>query len=247
VEIISEINDFKILSQKLSLKSKKLTQGKSIFLISNKIDWNIEWVNKTVHKIEELNTIDSNIAVVFLADPFRLWKIMDDWHKLSEIGAQILYLHPWREPALRQWLTDSPIGSLSADIRNKISKTTGNWQFLLQKVLEKADGGKIDERTLAEFETEWFDNKSNLLKLKKMFGLTILGNYNIFKIMVELDDEMNADDIIELSDGLFHAGNRKEIEKTFLWASNLDLMTVHRGYRLDRIVAKIITRLASQD
>lgn len=240
IEIIDDAEDYKSLSQKLTVKKKKLIQGKNIYIVSANIAWNINWVKSVRGRIKEINLADSTIGVVFIADPTRLYSVISEWSKLIEIGATLLYLHPWREPALRQWLTDSPIGKQPAEVRNEMSKLTGNWQFLLQELLKYANGRKIDKKSIKEFEASFFMNRDKVKELLSVFGVSSIENKSVFKILAEYDDEMTAKDIIYWSEGAFREEDILEIEKILFWASKLDLLTVYKGYRLDGVVAKII-------
>ena len=97
-----------------------------VYAVPPQAPWNRDWLGEAQSYLRSLRKADRHVRVLFLADGSRLLEIMRSSEAANPRGMEFLYLEPWRDSYLRQWLEDVGIAN-SAERREKILDVTGNW------------------------------------------------------------------------------------------------------------------------
>jgi hypothetical protein len=198
------------------------------------IDEALDWCSK--------KTVSKFASVVFVADPSTTWTLTQNRRHLDELISKrlvnTLTLQPWHDSVLWQWLGDCGIGSNAADEQELISRSTGNWPFLLMEFRQRASGGTAWRTSLTEV-SQGLNETTTLSEYLDVFGLATLGPNRILEDLALLGGRGSVADL----SGILETLPETLIDTTFCWADRLSLVkpTSTGEWELDPIVARLLT------
>lgn len=241
IEDVSEKSAFTNHLSNLDKRERDI-DGTTIILVSSNCSWGQEWVRAALDKLHRLKSKKSFARVVFVANPQKLWELMNVncLDSLVSQGVSLLSLKPWHDAALRQWLEDCDL-ALNKESREKITEITGNWSVLLQRFYQQAKSDRHWEPHLQKL-GESLTHLDVLSELAVLMGLdnTHSQQRQILHALATLE-KASTEDLIEIVDGI----SDEIVRQTFRWAELLRLAyPVGNGnWSVDPLVGRILTSL----
>ena len=135
---------------------KSQVAGIRVYALPEEAPWTAEWIRDAQSYLRVLRKSDRHVRVLFLAGGGRLPELMRDPGVRKLPGLQKIFLEPWRDGFLRQWMQDISIGD-SAGLRRRILNLTGSWPAVLMRIPELIEVCGSAEAGLEELDTELSD------------------------------------------------------------------------------------------
>jgi len=135
---------------------KSQEAGIRVYALPEEAPWTADWIHDAQSYLKALRKSDRHVRVLFLAGGGRLPELMHDpgIRKLPRL--ERIFLEPWRDGFLRQWMQDVSLGD-SARLRRRILKTTGGWPAVLMRIPELIDVHGSADAALEELDMELSD------------------------------------------------------------------------------------------
>ncbi|MCT7981099.1 hypothetical protein [Laspinema olomoucense] len=239
IEDVSETSVFTNHLNNLDKREREI-DGTTIIFVSSNCSWGQEWVRAALDKLHRLKSKKSFARVVFVANPQKLWELMNVncLDSLVSQGVSLLSLKPWHDGALRQWLEDCDL-ALNKESREKITEITGNWSVLLQRLYQQAKSDRHWEPHLQKI-GESLTHFDVLSELAILMGLDNPHSQQkqILRALATLE-KASTEDLIEIVDGI----SNEIVCQTFRWAELLRLAyPIGNGnWSVDPLVGRILT------
>ena len=225
----------------LSTMDDRQKFGTTLLLITPQTPWTDCWVYDAIDKVTRLKSKNAFLHIAFVADPYIIWALLDDLEKFNSFFSKevnIINLHPWQEPALRQWLEDCDFRVSNKEGRNKIAKVTGNWPLLIDYFYNTKSNKDLWKNKLEEIE-KLFANIDFIENLFPKFGLNIPIPNKILNNWIDLgEEEISKEDLATVIEDI----PVDNIERTLRWGEQLCIInsTGNNYWRIDQVVKRIL-------
>ena len=213
------------LDSALSSIKQKETGIPTLVFISEACDWAREWVDDAVNYIDEIDSSDFHVRIVFVANPQTTWQLVDGANPAIDIlkqrGVNLLSLERWHDLALRQWFGELQWGPRDHQGRKEITKVTGNWPILLDKFYGFSKSGARDWQDAKQKLLEFCDRNEFKQDMLKAFGFDFPERAEALRTLCAFGDPCTSEELMELNDVL----SEEWILKTMRWADLLNLVS----------------------
>ncbi|MYE42556.1 MAG: ATP-binding protein [Acidobacteria bacterium] len=135
---------------------KSQEAGIRVYGLPEKARWTAEWVRDAQSYLKALRKSDRHVRVVFLASGDRLPGLLHDPGVRRLARLEKIFLEPWRDGFLRQWMQDVSIGD-AAGLRRRILNMTGGWPDVLMRIPELIEVHGSTDAALDELDMELAD------------------------------------------------------------------------------------------
>ena len=136
---------------------KRQDRGLRVHAVALDVPWTAEWIRDAQSYLNSLRKSNRHVRVLLIANGARLPALMRDPHIWKIPRLERIFLEPWRDGFVRQWMQDVAIGD-SAELRGKILEMTGGWPGVLMRLPELIEIHGGVEEALAELNTELSDS-----------------------------------------------------------------------------------------
>jgi RNA polymerase sigma factor (sigma-70 family) len=246
LENLSERSDFSQRLTEISNRRKKDTT--TLVVVSPTTPWSKDWVHEAIKKIKRLKKEDSFIQLAFVADPQKVWQLVNyssrDFDYFKEV--RFFSLKPWHDAALRHWLEDAKLPS-GLEVRKKITEVTGNWSNLLQKFYQFSQSNPHRwQDSLAELKNQ-FNNSDKLINSMGFDGCEPQIKL-VMRTLAEWREAAAVEELIEVLDDV----SPEILKQTLRWAELLSLVS-HLGnqkqdgkdyWQIDPVVGRLLESMA---
>lgn len=228
----------RFLRQIRQIATRRSDDDMTFVLVSHQTPWDSSWVRSALELVQQMQTSNRPMRIVFVADPPSTWSMIPSIQPLQQEGAMMLSLQPWHDSALIQWLDQLSFPGENK-IRRSILRVTGNWSFAL----------KFFYRQMKQNPTQWarhlgslkqvLDSKELAQKALRIMGLTHKTTLSILQKLAM--EEPSTQEAMERA--FAHAPPRL-ITRALLWAERLSLAKYENYFwTIDPLVARLLKAL----
>ncbi|MEG4939042.1 sigma-70 family RNA polymerase sigma factor [Microcoleus sp. F4-D5] len=246
LENLSDRSDFNQRLTEISNRRKKDTT--TLVVVSPTTPWSKDWVDEAIKKIKRLKKEDSFIQLAFVADPQKVWELVNYSSRGFDYFKEVRFfsLKPWHDAALRHWLEDAKLPS-GLEVRKKITEVTGNWSNLLQKFYQFSQSNPHRwQDSLAELKNQ-FNNSDKLINSMGFDGCEPQLKL-VMRTLAEWREAAAVEELIEVLDDV----SPEIVKQTLRWAELLSLVS-HLGnqkqdgkdyWQIDPVVGRLLESMA---
>jgi len=240
-----ELTDRYKFQARLAEIREQRKSGTTLVLVQG-CPWTDSWIDEALDWSSK-KAVSKFSSVLFVADPSTTWTLMQSPEHLEELIRErvvnTLSLKPWHASVLWQWLGDCGIGSNAADEQELISRSTGNWPYLLMEFRRRASSASNWRTSIAEV-SQSVAETADRSEYLSVFGVDLPEPSRILSDMAFLGGRSS---VVDLS-GILENLPEKLVNATICWADRLSLATPssESEWQLDPIVAKLLTAGKSQ-
>ncbi len=246
LENLSERSDFSQRLTEISNRRKKDTT--TLVVVSPTTPWSKDWVDEAIKKIKRLKKEDSFIQLAFVADPQKVWQLVNYSSRGFDYFKEVRFfsLKPWHDAALRHWLEDAKLPS-GLEVRKKITEVTGNWSNLLQKFYQFSQSNPHRwQDSLAELKNQ-FNNSDKLINSMGFDGCEPQIKL-VMRTLAQWREAAAVEELIEVLDDV----SPEIVKQTLRWAELLSLVS-HLGnqkqdgndyWQIDPVVGRLLESMA---
>jgi hypothetical protein len=109
-----------------------------LIVIPASMPWDTDWVLAANNMVQRKRSEKIHFRVLFVGHGQQAWRWIDARTHDDRLKELAWYsLHPWRETAVRHWMSDAGFGNDMALQRKNLQKITGNWGRLLYEIGSK--------------------------------------------------------------------------------------------------------------
>ncbi|WP_332987589.1 MULTISPECIES: AAA family ATPase [unclassified Microcoleus] len=246
LENLSDRADF---SQRLTeISTRRPKKSTTLTVVSATTPWSKDWVDEAIKKIKRLKKEDSFIQLAFVADPQKVWQLVNYSSTGFDSFKELRYfsLKPWHDAALRHWLEDANLPS-ELEVRKKITEVTGNWSNLLQEFYQFSQLNPHRwQDSLGELKHQF--NKSDKLINSMGFDGCEPQIKLVMRTLAEWGEAAAVEELIEFLDDV----SPEVVKQTLRWADLLSLVS-HLGnqkqdgkdyWQIDPVVGRLLKSMA---
>ncbi len=197
--------------------TERAADGVTLVLVSAGTDWNWNWVEAAMARIERLTSKKSFVRIAFIADAEHTWDLIDSVPKELNGKFSNISLRPWHDSAVRQWFIDHN-WTIDKDGREKLYDITGNWPMLLQKFYERVHPEPDKWATALDALNNSIDERINSIQFARAFGLNARLRLSIFQVLCSYG-KAELDEILVLCSDTDPA----IVQRVLNWAEKLNL------------------------
>ncbi|MEP6514752.1 sigma-70 family RNA polymerase sigma factor [Microcoleus vaginatus] len=246
LENLSERSDFSQRLTEISNRRKKDTT--TLVVVSPTTPWSKDWVDEAIKKIKRLKKEDSFIQLAFVADPQKVWQLVNYSSRGFDYFKEVRFfsLKPWHDAALRHWLEDAKLPS-GLEVRKKITEVTGNWSNLLQKFYQFSQSNPHRwQDSLAELKNQ-FNNSDQLINSMGFDGCEHQRKL-VMRTLGQWGEAAAVEELVEVLDDV----SPEIVKQTLRWAELLSLVS-HLGnqkqdgkdyWQIDPVVGRLLESMA---
>jgi hypothetical protein len=221
------------------LKERK--EGTTLLWVGPDSSWSADWVEQALDKTARLTSDKAHVRVAFAADPALAWSITADSDALNGLrglGARVVSLEPWQDPAVRQWLEECQCGPADKGGRETLRLVTGNWPWLLAEFQRRCQAGGSWEDHLRRLETD-LTGENFRARLLRIFGLDTEEPAEVLRYLVpSAYGPLPESDLADL------VGDAGRVAAVLRWAELLRLADqVEDGWQVDPVVTCLLQPL----
>ena len=214
---------------------KRQEHGLRVHAVPIEALWTGEWIRDAQSYLNSLRKSNRHVRVLFLASGDRLPALMRDPAVWKVPRLERIFLEPWRDGFVRQWMQDVAIGD-SADLRRRILEMTGGWSALLMRLHElTGDMGSADA-ALPELDTELSDSNQQQ-GWRRQLGLDDPVTLVVLRPLATYG-ELRRNEVVEEAAG--NGVSREEAELHLRAAGCLGLARHRLKWSLNPLVARLI-------
>jgi hypothetical protein len=217
------------------LKERK--EGTTLLWVGPDGAWSAGWVEQALAKTDRLTSDKAHVRVAFAADPALAWNIStagDALNGLRGLGARVVSLEPWQDPAVRQWLEECQFGPADKGGREDLRRVTGNWPWLLGEFQRRCQGSGSWEDHLRQLEVDLAGDAFRT-RLLRVFGLAANAAEVLGYLVPSAYGPLSECDLADL------IGDATRVAAVLRWAELLRLADqVEAGWQLDPVVARLL-------
>lgn len=188
-------------------KGRVDSEGVTLAVVTADSSWSPSWVCEAADYVRrKTGSTKRFLRVVFVADPGLAWQWSDE-RMQRRVGATEISLKPWREAALRRWMTDAEFGPEAVSSCGEILERTGGWGTLVHALGEACRGCSHTwreqlDRLLASWPS---DSRWDGYRELPQAVLPVL------RVMTEFGGEVSSDDLAEFAPG-------EDVRRVLSWA-----------------------------
>jgi hypothetical protein len=218
------------------LKERK--EGTTLLWVGPDGAWSLGWIEQALDKIARLTSDKAHVRVAFASDPVLALNVIADSDALDGLrglGARVVSLEPWQDPAVRQWLEECQFGPADKGGREALRNVTGNWPWLLAEFQRRCQTGGSWEDHLHGLETD-LANQDFRARLLRVFGLDTEEPAEVLRPLVpSAYGPLPESDLADL------VGNAGRVTAVLRWAELLRLADqAEAGWQLDPVVTRLL-------
>lgn len=235
LRVLDQVADPESFLQALRLNVKRQEDGVRVHAVPPDAPWTEDWVRAAQQYLRSLRKTNRKVRVLFPAEGDRLYEIMGNPRIWKERGLEQVFLEPWADGFVRQWMQDVEIGD-SAELRGRIMRATGGWPALLMEFHQSTQYLGTAEEALKNFEAELADGGQQAeyrrrLSLENPGARTVLGPLADY-------GELLLQEIVEAAaDG---GVSREDAERRLGWARRLGLARSRLMWSLNPLVGRLL-------
>ena len=214
---------------------KRQEYGLRVHAVSPEAPWTADWIQDAQSYLNSLRKSKRHVRVLFLASGDRLPELMRDPVVLKAPRLKRIFLEPWRDMFVRQWMQDVAIGD-SAELRGRILEITGGWAAVLMRLPELIELHGGAEEALEELGTELSDSDQQQ-EWRRQLSLEDPVTRIVLRPLATYGELSRT----ELVDEAIGSGvNREEADLRLRAAGHLGLARHRLRWSLNPLVARLI-------
>lgn len=228
--------DEETFSAHLSGLTTRTLDGTTLMLVPAEANWNAEWIQKALERVERLTSKRSFVRIAFVADPAITWRLTILPGNMIAPQVTTFSLQPWNDAALRQWLLDHNI-PVKKEGRERITQVTGNWPLLLEQFYERVRRDPDQwEAALQQLDSAFIDPRV-IASLVRALGLDNPLRRRILRDLAILG-EASVEDLSGVVDGV----SAEMVKPVIDWADRLSLVRLvsDKLWRVQPLVESVL-------
>lgn len=235
LRVLDQIEDPESFLAALRLNVKRQQDGVTVHAVPFDSPWTEEWVRAAQLYLKTLRKASRKVRVLFAADSDRLYQFMGNPRIRKAPGLEQIFLEPWDDGFVRQWMLDVEIGD-SAETRREIMKLTGGWpEFLMEFHESVQELGAADE-ALRNFDAELADGARRADCCRRL-SLNDPATRDVLRPLSDYGD-LRREEIVEAA-GDSGVG-REDAERRLTWAHRLGLARSRLTWSLNPLVGRLL-------
>ncbi len=213
---------------------KRQEHGLRVHAVRKEAPWTAKWL-RDAHSYLKKRSSKKHVRVLFVAGGDQLFALMRDQGVWKIPRLERIFLEPWRDGFVRQWMEDVEIGD-SAALRGDILEMTGGWPAVLMRFHELAKYLGSAEEGLSELDTELSDGDQQQ-EWRSQLCLDDPVTCDLLRPLV-IYGELGRRELIEEATG--DGMDREEAELRLRAAGHLGLARQRPVWSLNPMVARLI-------
>ncbi len=234
--VLDEVPNFEAFRSRLRSSVKRHDEGLRVHAVPLEARWTREWLGEARSYLDSLRKSNRHVRILFLSDGTRLRNLLAEPEIWKFRDLERLFLEPWRDDFLRQWMQDIEIGDSPA-LRERILKITGGWPEVLGKIPNLLEVHRGAEAALGELDAELSDPNEQR-KWRRRLGVEGAAMLAALRPLA-MYGELSIDDL--LGETRQFGADPEEVQLQLRTAGHLCLAEAHEGrWKLNPFVARII-------
>ncbi|MYI38703.1 MAG: ATP-binding protein [Acidobacteria bacterium] len=235
LRVLEQIENSESFLAALRLNVRRQEDGVTVHVVPFGAPWTDEWMRAAQLYLKTLRKANRKVRVLFAADSDRLYEFMGNPRTWKAPGLEQIFLEPWEDGFVRQWMQDVEIGD-SAETRRGIMKLTGGWPaFLMEFYQSIQDLGTADE-ALRNFDAELADDVRRA-DCRRRLSLDDPATRDVLRPLVDYGD-LRREEIVEAAGD--NGVGREDAERRLTWAHRLGLARSRLTWSLNPLVARLL-------
>ncbi len=217
---------------------KRQEHGLRVHAVLTEAPWAAGWIRDAQSYLRSLRKSNRHVRVLFIANGDRLPALMRDPGVWNIPRLERIFLEPWRDGFVRQWMQDVAIGD-SAELRGKIIEMTGGWSALLMRLHELTGYLGNAELALEELDTELSDSDQQH-EWRRQLCLDDPETCTVLRPLADFG-ELSKQEILEAAEegGM----SRPDAELRLRWAAHLGLARLRLKWSVNPLVGRLVRDL----
>ena len=235
LRVLHEISEPESFRAALRLNVKRQEEGVRVHTVPLDVPWTGEWIRTAQQYVRSLRKTNRKVRVLFLSEGDRLYEIIGSPRIWKAPGLEQVFLEPWADEFVRQWMQDMDIGD-STDLRGRIVEATGSWpSFLMQFHASARYLGSAGE-ALKNLEAELADGEQQAEYRRKL----CLEDTVTRAVLRPLADygELRREEVVEAAGD--SGVSREDAERRLTWAGRLGLARSRLKWSINPLVGRLL-------